>query len=274
MGIRFETVKVTPEIAREFLKKNTKNPRGSKLNMARVKQYAHDMAAGLWELNSEAIAFDEDGLLKNGAHRLAAVIMANVPVEMVVAYGVDRKVTAWDMPYVRNLTHLASAEDINVSKEMLCAVKTLYSLIPDKVATQMEIKKYAKAHEDELNRAYRSLLNGEYTRFSKRASGGLAAYMMLQTGKMPFYEVELFFRVFSSGNDSGTDGYETSPAMIARKMFMDRWSGRACQRVQKEQLDVLIQALNDFHSGKERKTNYKISQPFAFEPLLKAMEVE
>lgn len=268
----YNVEQITPATAKEYLKANTKNPRGTKLNMARVRQYAHDMANGLWELNGEAIVFDKNGVLKNGAHRLAAIIMANVTVETVVIRGVDEKVTIYDTPYLRTIGQLANAEDITVSKEMLCAVRVLYGMLPDRIATHMEIKQYAKTHEDELNRAYRCLLNGEHSRFNKRATCGLAAYIMLQTKTMPFYEAELFFRVFSSGNESGTDGYETSPAMVARKIFMDRWTGKSNPRTQREQLDILIQAMMDFHSGKKRATNYKISQPFAYEPLLKQME--
>lgn len=262
---------ITPETAAKYLKANTKNPRGGKLNMVRVRQYAHDMASGLWELNGEAIVFDENGVLKNGAHRLAAIIRANVSVDMVVIRGVDENVTAYDMTYVRTVSHLANAEDINVQKEMLCAVKILYNLLPDHMATHMEIKEYAKKNEDELNRAYRSLLNGEYSKHNKRATCALAAYMMLQTKTMPFYEVELFFRIFSSGDAKGTDGYEPSPALIAKKIFQDRWAGKSNSRTQREQLDILTQAMLDFHEGKERKTNYKIAQPFAYEPYVKKM---
>lgn len=266
--MEYNVEKITPTVAKEYLKANTKNPRGTKLNMARVKQYAHDMANGLWELNGEAIVFDKRGVLKNGAHRLAAIVLANISVETVVIRGVDESVTAYDMPYLRTVSQLANAEDINVSKEMLCAVKILYNLLPEHVATHMEIKQYAKKHEDELNRAYRALLNGEYSKYNKRATCCLAAYLMLQTKKMPFYEVELFFRIFSSGNTCGTDGYEVSPAMIARKIFQDRWTGKSNSRTQREQLDILVQALMDFHDSIARKTNYKISQPFAYEPLL------
>ena len=267
--MEYNVEKITPATAKEYLRANTKNPRGTKLNMARVKQYAHDMANGLWELNGEAIVFDKRGVLKNGAHRLAAIMTANVPVEIVVIRGVDESVTAYDMPYLRTVSQMANAEDIDVQKEMLCAVKILYNLLPEHVPTHMEIKQYAKAHENELNRAYRTLLNGEYTRYNKRATCGLASYLMLQTQQMPFYEVELFFRVFSSGDSCGTDGYEVSPALIARKIFQDRWTGKSNPRTQKEQLDILVQALMAFHESKERKTNYKISQPFAYEPLLK-----
>lgn len=267
----YQVEKITPEKAAEYLKANTANPRGTKLNMARVKQYAHDMKAGLWELNGEAIQFGEDGTLKNGAHRLAAIITANVPVETVVIRGIDRTVTAYDLTYVRTVAQLANAEDISVPKEMLCGLRFMFSEMPGHVATQMEIKRYAKEHEDELNRACRCLLNGEYSKHNKRSTCALAAFIALQTQMMPFYEVELFFRIFSSGDVTGTDGYETSPALIARKIFQDRWTRRGNNRTQREQLDVLIQAMQDFHEGKERKSNYRISQPFSYEPLLKKL---
>ena len=270
-----ETVveKITPEKAREYLNANTRNPRGQKIRMARVKQYAHDMVNGLWELNGEAIVFDRNGVLKNGAHRLAAVILANAPVEMVVIRGVDEKVTAFDLTYVRTVAQLANADDINVQPNMLRAVKLMYALMPDNIGTHMEVKAYAKRHEDDLNRTGRCLLESKrvVSHVNKKTSCSLAAYLMLQTKKMPFYEVELFFRVFSTQDTTGTDGYETSPILVARRMFDGRWDRQNSLSAQREQLDILIQAMTDFHEGKERKTNYKISQPFAYEPLMKLM---
>lgn len=273
--MRIETVveTITPAIAREYLKANVNNPRGQKVRMARVKQYAHDMANGLWELNGEAIVFDKNGVLKNGAHRLAAIILANIPVDMAVTRGVDEKVTAYDITYVRTVSQLANADDIDVKPEMLRAVKLLYTIMPESVGTHMEVKAYAKKHADELNRAGRCLVEGVQSqkKVNKKMACALAAYMMLQTKTMPYYEVELFFRVFSTKDTTGTDGYETSPALIARKMFDERWEGKSNPRMTREQLDILVRALTDFHGGKERKTNYKVSMPFAYEPLLKKL---
>ena len=158
MNITSALEHITPAKAAEYLKANTKNPRGTKLNMTRVN--AQDMQNGLWEVNGEAIVFDRNGVLKNGAHRLAAIIRANVAVDIYVTRGVDENVTAYDITYVRTVSQLSNADDINVQPTMLCAVKTLYSILPDVMPTHMEIKQYAKKHEDELNRAARCLLNG------------------------------------------------------------------------------------------------------------------
>ena len=102
MAIEMTVEKITPEIAAEYLKVNVKNYR--KLQRPVMKRYAEDMKAGRWELNGEPIVFDNNGMLKNGQHRLAAVILAGATVEMVVVRGVDESVTAYDLNSVRTTT--------------------------------------------------------------------------------------------------------------------------------------------------------------------------
>lgn len=78
-------VKVTPEMAEEWLGKNTHN---RNVRAVAVASYARDMAAGNWHLTGEPIKFGPDGALLDGQHRLLAVIKAGVPVEMFVAKGI------------------------------------------------------------------------------------------------------------------------------------------------------------------------------------------
>lgn len=81
----FEIVRVTPEIAKAFLEYNTKNrsPRKTVIDF-----YAGAMLRGEWEMTGEPIAFDTDGVLANGQHRLYAVIKANVSVDFLVVRNV------------------------------------------------------------------------------------------------------------------------------------------------------------------------------------------
>lgn len=269
--VQMAVEKVTPEVAALYLQSNGKNYR--KISRAVIKRYAEDMKAGRWEMNGEAIVFDENGLLKNGQHRLAAIIQADIPVEMCIIRGVDESVNAYDIGSIRTVNQINNAKGIDTSKSIISAVNLLFALVGDG-NTKMRVVEYCEKHEDELNRAWRAMLNGSNTKNVKRGSLMLAAYMMLKLQKMPFYEVEVFFKVFSSYDTFGTDGYEVSPAMVARKMFDERWKTGSCLRTQREQLDVVIQALNDLHEGKKRVNNYKISSPFAYEPLLKQLMSE
>lgn len=262
--------RITPKIAEEYLFQNKNNYRPLKRSV--VNRYAEDMKNGRWEMNGETITFDENGVLKNGQHRLAAIVKSGITVEMVVVRGVDKNVTAYDLNSVRTATQISNARGLDTPKSILSAVNLLLSLTGN-IHTKMEVVEYAERHEDELNRSWRSMLNGSNTKNVKRGSLMLAAYMMLTLQKMPFYEVEVFFKAFSTNDSFGTDGYEVSPALVARKMFDERWTTGSCLRTQREQLDVVIQAMNDLHDGRKRTNNYKISSPFAYEPLLKQMGV-
>ena len=62
---------VTPEVATHYLRANIIN---RKLRPAVVKRYEEEMRQNSWTLTSDAIAFDEDGNLIQGQHRLNAVV--------------------------------------------------------------------------------------------------------------------------------------------------------------------------------------------------------
>jgi len=254
---------ITPQLAIEYLKKNTNNYRG-KINRMLVARYAEDMKAGKWELNGEAIVFGKDGKLKNGQHRLAGVALAGVTVPMTVIRGVDDSVQIYDVGSNRTVNQIASANDILVSKVIAAAG----SIIVNNFGQQVKGKTvdYIQKNVGELRRAER--LSGVNNGRCSRSSCVVAAYLMLRNNVMPSYEVELFFTIFQTGKTTGTDGYETSAPLVAGRMYDER-KRESSQRAQKELLDILVQALTDFHEGKSRTMAYKVSEPFSFEPLMK-----
>ena len=81
-------VRVTPKMAREWLKKNKKNRHYSAM---RAKRYATEMTAGRWKVNGESIKFDADKNLCDGQHRLEGIMIADIAVEMYVMHGLDLK---------------------------------------------------------------------------------------------------------------------------------------------------------------------------------------
>ena len=270
--ISMQVERISPAIAKEYLTANKNNYR--KLSRSVVNRYAEDMKAGRWELNGEPIVFDENGCLKNGQHRLAAVITAGVTVNLAVVRGVSPDVTAYDLNSVRTSLQISNANRLDMPKNILSAVSLMFFLAEGEERTTMKIVEYSKKHEKELNRAWRCMLNGTNTKHVKRGALVLAAYLMLTLSKMPFYEVEVFFKAFANNSDFGTDGYEVSPALVARKMFDERYSKGSCQRTQREQLDIIIQALNDLHNNRKRTNSYKIASPFSYELLIRQIMKE
>lgn len=77
---------ITPAIASEWLKTNTKN---RKVSERLVAIYAEAMSEGEWRLNGEPLVFDRQGRLQSGQHRLLAVIQADVPIKSTVVRNAD-----------------------------------------------------------------------------------------------------------------------------------------------------------------------------------------
>ena len=87
MAMESKVITITPDMAKAMLAKNMKNNR--RLNHNTVKRYARIMKAGGWNLTHQGLGFDDMGQLIDGQHRLEAIVMANVPITMMVTYGVQ-----------------------------------------------------------------------------------------------------------------------------------------------------------------------------------------
>ena len=249
---------ITPERAAHYLKRNVDNYR--KISKSKVALYAQEMKAGKWQLNGESIVFDRDGKLKNGQHRLAAVIVAGVPIQMTVVKGVEDKTNIFDVGMARSLAQISQASGAGEISTTECAVANVIVGNWGRISKAMAVD-YIVEHSGELKRAFRICGAGGKSNLSRRTSCVLAALMVLRD-EMKSYEVELFFKVFNSGNTVGTDGYEPSPALVARRMFEERYKARASNtKTMKEQAEIILLALRDFKAKKKRQMNYQIKDP-------------
>ena len=84
MRSRVQTI--TPGKAADMLAANTSNRPRSK---AVVRSFADAIKRGEWMVTHQGIAFDTNGVLADGQHRLAAIVEADQPVDMLVISGVD-----------------------------------------------------------------------------------------------------------------------------------------------------------------------------------------
>lgn len=79
MRSRVQTI--TPAKAADMLAANTTN---RPLAKSTVRAFAEAMGRGDWLITHQGIAFDSNGVLVDGQHRLAAIIEADVPVDVTV----------------------------------------------------------------------------------------------------------------------------------------------------------------------------------------------
>ncbi|WYV99264.1 hypothetical protein KoPa4_00096 [Pseudomonas phage vB_PpuM-KoPa-4] len=84
--MQFEMAMVTPEMAQKFLADNAAFQR--KIRVGVVRDLANAILRGEWELTHQAVAFDINGKLIDGQHRLNAIVRAGVAVPCVIARGV------------------------------------------------------------------------------------------------------------------------------------------------------------------------------------------
>ncbi len=82
--MRIEKVKITPEIAGKWL-----GAKNRPLRVGVVAKYKEDILNGNWKLTHQSIAIDSQLNVIDGQHRLRAIIMAGIPVDMLVTFDAD-----------------------------------------------------------------------------------------------------------------------------------------------------------------------------------------
>jgi hypothetical protein len=86
--MKSEEVLITPAMAKKCLDKNNLSNRN--LSGSRVDAMVADMLSGNWHLTHQGIAFDDDGNLLDGQHRLAACVKSNVSFKSMVTRGMSK----------------------------------------------------------------------------------------------------------------------------------------------------------------------------------------
>lgn len=78
--------RITPEIARELLSRNTRN---RQLYDSHVKYYMQMIEQGEWEMNGSSIKVAADGTILDGQHRLEAISRSGKAIDSLVVRGLD-----------------------------------------------------------------------------------------------------------------------------------------------------------------------------------------
>lgn len=202
--------KITPEMAKKYYAKS----RGNRaINRQTVRKYIAQMKAGLWILNGETICFDADDVLRDGHHRLLAIIESGVTIEVLVVRGVDPK--AWhtydqgksrsggDIFQIDGVANAFAAKAIVAKCEALKEKKILHgkNAAQHTTITNIEMLELYRDNEELFKNAlsmyykykedFRQLLAPAYI-------GGVAAFLMLYKGCTKEY-VAKFWDDFALG---------------------------------------------------------------------------
>lgn len=92
-------MRITPEIAQNWLKYNVAN---REITKAKLEQFKRDMLSGEWTFTGDPIRF-APGKLLDGQHRLMAALLTSTPFIAIVVFGLDAESQA-NMDTGRNRT--------------------------------------------------------------------------------------------------------------------------------------------------------------------------
>lgn len=82
--------KITPKMAEQILENH--NSRNRNVSESTVQSYANDMKNGRWTMTHQGLAFDINGTLLDGQHRLWAIVFSNVAIDFMVTRGLPVEV--------------------------------------------------------------------------------------------------------------------------------------------------------------------------------------
>lgn len=118
---------IDPTTAERYLASNKSN---RKLRQNYSRRLARQMAAGDWTLSHQAIAFNGDGSLRDGQHRLHAIVLSKTTQQFLVARGVsedsifhcDTHAMRGDADAFRIAGHDITKEHVAVAKSMIAVL--------------------------------------------------------------------------------------------------------------------------------------------------------
>lgn len=245
---------ITPQLAEEYLKYNTKNYRV--ISRAKVRSYAEDMKNNLWEENGEAIVFGSDGILKDGQHRLLAIAKSGATIPMLVVRGVDSNIQTYDVGMGRTISQIVRANGIIAGTDMVGAARVIVSGNFHSAAPRGVVQKYIEENHEVLHESSLISRKGASHPIGKKASVCLAVYLCRRLGLVNDEILDDFFYVFNNGSIKPNQLRDPSPALIASRAFITKLNGGNASTAIKQFVTV-IQALDDFKKNKNRKNEYK-----------------
>jgi hypothetical protein len=247
---------ITPEVAAEYLKLNIDNNRT--LYPKRVDRYAREMREGRWEPTNQGLAFNVNGQLIDGQHRLHAVIQSGVSVSMLVTRNLPvSAVSKIDTGRARSASDLLKLEDVATKNYVGCSAIARQALSWDKGerwfsnydASNEEIVQYFVANRDLIERGAEIGKSGARRIKMKPALLGLAYYLCARVDREAAERFFVTQVVEALGLEPG------APAKALRdKIDADAAAKLAGPRHDFDLLATTISAWNKYRAGAQAKT--------------------
>ncbi len=260
----WETINV--KLAKEYMACNTGN---RKLSNVLVERNARDLANDDWEQTHEGIAFDEDGNLIDGQHRLAAIILVGKSIRCLVTRGLKAQVrdkinigkrrTTADILYSEGYKHRHHALGAT-ARAVLNLERINNGTNPPKqlgwiTIPPHEIHDFVKQNEARLQEAVTLTRNKDARMIF--ASPAMFAALYLLCAQRSSGKAHEFFSSLVSGDDLS----RTDPIYRLRQQLLVDRTDKRKRRKAHITLAMAIKAWNAWLHGEEmRKLNFSDSE--------------
>lgn len=250
-----QVVNVTPFMAQNWL---AQNPTNRSVSTQRVSAYAQDMKNGAWEMNGEAIVIDRVGRLKNGQHRLHAVVQSGVTVPMLVVFGVDTDVTTYDRGRSRSASDILKLRcDSELITSTAIGAARLDRMVRDKrhYTSDTDVEKWLTLHERALRIANKACqlaarTNGRVN--TRMAPLLLAAIYALEGG----VNEDIIHNFMDSVRTGIVTGETKTSAVVLRNDIMAKSNTLRGDAGRKDLLIMAERAIYDYANNVPRRKSY------------------
>jgi hypothetical protein len=243
---RAELVTITPEMATSLL---SRNPENRNVRLGGVCAIAADIEAGRWSVNGETIIISDDGYVNDGQHRLHAIVLAGIPVQTMVVYGVTRDSrTTVDQGAARTVANYLSMEGEAKNVGLLAAAAN--KVIDIERNGRVLGGSAGPTKQENLERCRSDRLLAEAVNFiatNKQARkvaslSTMAAAFYLISKKNPSKAGEFFVSLITGENLAASD-----PVFVCREKLVSR----DLRLNVNEQLRSIISAWNHWREGRK-----------------------
>tara|TARA_R110000772_G_scaffold236340_3_gene347984 strand:+ start:69 stop:863 length:795 start_codon:yes stop_codon:yes gene_type:complete len=242
---------ITPDVAKEMLKRNPNNRR---LSAPHVRFLAKQMNGGEWQFDGQPIRFDVYGRLLDGQHRLSAVVLAGEAFEFLIVSGLKEETfQVMDTGKNRSANDSLSVMGVKYSSDVAATAKlvmnfkrNVHSKGSGAKVTNSDVVEWFNKNEKiiEIMRTA-DRLKAHSSRLFPRS---YIAFLIYILGERNVTESELFVRKLCTGLDLES----TSPIFLLRKKLIEDKISKAKLPI-KDRIALMIKAWNFYRMDKSPK---------------------
>jgi len=217
---------ITPARAQKMLDTVKDNRKISKVT---VLAYANDMRNGKWMQNtSSCIAVDTNGVVRDGQHRLQAIVDSGKSIKMTVCYGVSPN-ALFDCNRPRSCADQMRIirPDIDPFYRESKVQGTIRVIMDSKTGIRSHAQKcshvalcaYIDENKNELDDFFTNLINKSEPKISTRVT--LTALFFAYRGGVKMSDINSFYEVLCTGIPPENTGKKYNPVLVLRNQLKD-----------------------------------------------------